>query len=202
MSAASREQEAMWAGFKEAALGNLAAAFENVGPRLVAGLADDIRSRNHVYVAGARTSHWLAGYLHRVANMASPSFCLVHPESGEFVDDVADMSDRDALICLSSLPSAGFLGDVARIGRERGALVITIAHDSATPLAALSDHLLVAPQHGASFFQSHVAVLALVEALVGLIALGEGPAATNRIERIEADRLLFERLRKNLPAPG
>ena len=192
MTPADRPHSGTWTAFRLAALGNLGAAFENVDSDQLASIADDIRSRDRIFVAGAGASHYLVKYLHFIGSMASPSFRLLELEGGSFFDDIIDMSDRDALVFLSPAPAARATIRVAEVGRERGTLVVGIIESPTMPLAALSHRLLVVPFHGPSFFRSHVAVLAIIETLVGFIISGGGPAAVDRSDRIEADRLRFE----------
>ncbi|MCY3856274.1 MAG: SIS domain-containing protein [Rhodospirillales bacterium] len=193
MTVLDHEQAAMWAAFRRSALSNLSAVFDNLDLDVVAEVAHDLRSRDHVYVAGERAAHYLAQYVRFVASTVSPAFRLVDLDGNTFVEDVVDMTDRDALVCLSAASSPGALVRVARLARERDALVIAIVDGSPSRLAGLSDRLLTVPRQGPSFFESHVAVLAVVETLIGLVALGAGHAGRNRINRIAADRLMLER---------
>ena len=184
-----------WAGFRRAALRNVEAAFDNVDSNLIASIIGDIRSRDRIFVAGSSDSHPLLKYLHFLGSMVSSSFRLAEPGDGGFADDILDMNDRDAVICLSSTPEGKTALRVAKLGRERGTLVVGIAESPTTPLAAVSDHLLVVPFQSPSFFRSHVGVLAILETFVGILESTSGPAATERIDRIEADRLRLERFR-------
>ena len=200
MTAANRTQRAMWTACRDAARDNVAAAFENVDPDLVASVADDLRSRDQIYVAGAHASNFIARYLYFVAGMASPSFRPVTLESGTFVDEVFDLSPTDALICVSPTPSARGLLHLADVARERRALVIAITDRRTSPLATLAylcgaQRVLVAPRDSPSFFESHVGFLAIIETLVGFLAQAAGVDAAQRIDRIRADRSELEQLR-------
>lgn len=188
---AENAAEALWDGFRQAALANLAAAFDNVGSALAASLTDDLRSCNRIYVAATRAPHFLARYLHTIGNMATPTFRLIGRDTGSFGDDLVDLAANDALICLASTTTAESAVRIAEMGRERGALVIGITESRTTPLAAVSDRLLLVPVESPSFFRSHVGALAVVEMLVGFIMAGAGEAAAERIARIEAERRRF-----------
>ncbi len=198
MTAVDREQAAMWVGFRRSALSNLSVVFRTLDPDVVAAVAHDLRTRDHVYLAGERAAHHLAQYVQFVANTVSPAFRIVHLDGDTFVEDVVDMTDRDALVCLSATSSPGALVRVAELARERDALVIAIADGSASKLAGISDRLLTVPRQGPSFFDSHVAVLAVVETLIGFVALAAGPAGRDRINRIEADRQMLERSQEHV----
>ena len=183
-----------WSACRQTALANLGAAFENVDADLIGSIADDLRPRDRVFVAGADTSYAAAIYLYLIGRLSLPSFQLLELEFGAFLDDIVDMTHRDAVVCLSPTPSSKAMLRLAELARERGALVVTLSDSRSAPLSALSDRVLIVPQRGPSRFHSHVAVLAIVELLVACILSGEGEAASERIDRIQADRLLLERL--------
>lgn len=183
-----------WSACREAALASLGAAFENVHADLIGSIADDLRRRDRVFVAGAHGSYAAAIYLYFIGRLPLPSFQLLELEFGAFLNDIVDMTNRDAVVCLSPTPSSKAILRLAELAREREALVVTLTDDPSGPLCALSDRALIVPQGGPSRFHSHVAVLAIVELLVACILSGEGEAASERIDRMEADRLLMERL--------
>ena len=188
MTAPIRAPEATWSAFRHAASRNLEAAFENTGPPMLAAIADELRVRRNLYVAAARESHGVARYLHAIASLASPAFRLVGHDGGIQVDDLLDIGEDDALICLAASPTPKAVHNAALLAREQGALVVAIAHNPPPALAALSDHLLPVPQDSPSFFPSHIGMLAVAEMLVGFIVTGSEDAVTDRIERIRATR--------------
>ena len=190
-SDADRGSQALWEAFRHAALGNLEAAFKNVDSAVIASVADEVRARDRVYLVATYAPHQLARYLHSIGSMAAPSFRLVGRDGSRFADDLVDIGERDALICLSSTSSDEAAVHVARIGRERGALVIGITESRTTSLAAVADRLLLVPLGSPSFFQSHVGTVAVIEMLVGFIVHGTGSAATQRIDRILLERRRF-----------
>jgi len=191
LEGADRRPEELWHQFRQTALGNLAATFENVDSALIAELADELRSRDRIYLAAAHASQHVARYLQSLGNMVAPSFRLIGRETGSVSDGLVDITGRDAVICLAAaLPSGGTIR-VAKLAQERGALIVGITESRTTPLAAISDRLLIVPVQSPSFFRSHVSALAIVEMLVGFIVLGAEQTATDRIERIEADRRRF-----------
>lgn len=188
MTAPTDAPKATWSAFRRAASRNLEAAFESADPPAFAAIADALRARRTLYVAGARESHGLARYLHAIASLASPAFRLVGHDGGIQADDLVDIGEDDALICLAASPAPKAVHDAARLARERGALVVAIAHGPPSALTALSHHVLAVPQHSPSFFPSHLGMLAVAELLVGFIMAGTEEAVSERIGRIRATR--------------
>ena len=92
------------------------------------------------------------------------------------------------MICLAIRPCARTTVEIAQIARQRGALIVGITDSRASPLAALSDRLLLVPVDSPLFFESYIGAVAIIEMLAGFFVMGEGTSAVERIERIEADR--------------
>lgn len=132
-----------------------------------------------------------ARYLHYIGGMASPPWHLAGRDGAVLGDDLVDLCDCDAVICLAPRPCAKATIQVANLGRERGALIVGSTDSRVSPRAAVSDRLLLAPDESPSFFESYISTVAIIEMLVGSCALGAGDAAINRIDRIEEDRRLL-----------
>ena len=188
LTAPIHAREAIWNAFRHTAGRNLEAAFENADPATFAAIAEELRARRILYVAAARESHGVARYLHAIASLASPAFRLVGHDGGIQADDLFDIGKEDALICLAAGPAPEAVHNAALLASEHGALVVAIAHAPPAALAALADHVLAVPQHSASFFPSHLAMLAVAEMLVGFVMAGTEEAVTDRIERIRDTR--------------
>jgi len=187
-SGADKGAAAVWSSFRDAARDSIRGAFDQVDAALVSSIAREMNERRRIYLAGMQSSHSFMRYLHYIAGMASPSITLVGHEASVIADDLADLGDGDAIVCLAIRPCARTTVEIAQIARQRGALVIGITDSRASPLASLSDRLLLAPVESPMFFESYVGAVAIIEMLVGFFVIGEGPSALERIERIEADR--------------
>ena len=96
--------------------------------------------------------------------------------------------DSSVVVGIAFEPCAADTIKVVRHARENGARVIGITDGMTSPLAACSDDILLVPFQSPSFFQSHVAAMALVEVLVDMaVAQGERSVAEN-IEHLERCR--------------
>ena len=183
--------ESLWASCRDTAIANLGAAFENVDSELIASVADELRACRRIHVAATDDSHHLARYLHAIANMCTPRFHVIGRSGMAFGDDLVDIGEGDAVICLSSTSSPQATLQTAQLGRDRGALIVGIVESRTVALATVSDRLLLAPMESPSFFRSQTGAIAIIEMLVAFIELGSGAEASGRIERILADRRRF-----------
>ena len=190
-SAYETAAESLWASFRNTAIANLGAAFENVDSEMIASVADELRSCRRVHVAATHDSHHLGRYLHAIANMCTPSFHVIGRSGAAFGDDLVDIGEGDAVICMSSTSSPQATLQTAQLGRDRGALIVGIVESRTAALATVSDRLLLAPMESPSFFRSQIGAIAIIEMLVAFIELGSGAEGSERIERILADRRRF-----------
>lgn len=190
-SGADHGVEAVWSSFRAAAFDGIKHVFEHVDAGLISSVAEALRRRRRIYLAGMQASQPFVRYLHYIGGMVSPSMRLVGREGSVVADDLADMGERDAIVCLALRPCARATVQIARIARQRSVLVVGITDSRASPLAAVSDHLLLVPTQSPMFFESYIGATAVIEMLVGFYVIGEGACAVERIECIEADRRRF-----------
>ena len=76
--------------------------------------------------------------------------------------------------------------DAARRAGERGATLIALTDSALSPLALLADASFTVVAASAGPFDSHVATLALLNAMIAAVADKLRSSATDRLDRIEA----------------
>ena len=191
-SGISHGPDTIWSRFREAALHNVRTTFDNIDAAMISSVSAELRARDQVYIAAMQATQSFARYLHYIGGMVSPSWRLAGRDGAVLGDDLVDLCDRDAVICLALRPCAKTTIQIANLGRERGALIVGITDSRVSPLAAVSDRLLLVADESPSFFESYIGTVVIIEMLVGFCVLGAGEAAINRIGRIEEDRRLLE----------
>ncbi|WP_337659799.1 MurR/RpiR family transcriptional regulator [Anderseniella sp. Alg231-50] len=180
--------EGVWSSFKQSALKNVEAAYSQVDVRLVASVAERLLERDQIYISGMQASSPLIDYFHYVGGMAVPKFKLLGRRGGIIADDLVDLNEQDALLCLAIQPCARTTIEVAELAYQRGVYVVGITDSRISPLAAYSTDILLTSCDSPLFFESYVGVTAILELLVGFMTTRAGPDAVKRIRQIEADR--------------
>lgn len=180
--------EAIWQTFKDAAEQSVKVVFDRIDAELISTTANELQKRRHIYLVGMQASRTFMTYLHYIGGMASAKMRPVGRNGSVLADDVVDLSTDDAIICIALRPYAAATVRVAKLARQRGAFVVAITDSRASPLATLSDRVLLAPVMSPSFFDSYIGTTAIIEMLIGFFAIGSGAATVERVERIEADR--------------
>lgn len=190
-SGKSSGDDAVWASFREAALANVKAVFSQVDASRIAGVADKLLERQRIHIAGMQASHPFCAYLGYVGGMVAPKFRVLGQGVGSVADDLVDLGEQDAVICVALQPCARATVQVARSAYDRGIYVVGITDSPASPLAAYSSDVLLTSCGSPLFFESYVGTIAVIELLLGFVTLRSGSDTVGRIAEIEAERHRF-----------
>lgn len=133
--------------------------------------ADAIVAAKRVYILGIRSAAALASFLGFYFNLIFENVTVVHTSSeSEIFEQLLRVSAADVVIGISFPRYSRRTVKAMQFARDRGADVVAITDSEASPLAAISTHQLLAKSDMASFVDSLVAPLSLVNALI--VAVG------------------------------
>jgi DNA-binding MurR/RpiR family transcriptional regulator len=99
---------------------------------------------------------------------------------------IALLDEGDTCMVLDLRRYDRWVLEAARGAGERRATLVTLTDSALSPLALIADASFTVTAVGAGPFDSHVATLALLNALVTAVADRLRPSATDRLDRIEA----------------
>lgn len=138
-------------------------AFEAVVDRLV-----EARS---IYILGIRSSFALASFLSFYFNLIFENVRLVNASGvSETFEQIMRVGKGDVMFGISFPRYSRRTNKALSFAKERGASVIALTDSKLSPLAKYADHLLLARSEMASFVDSLVAPLSLINALI--VAVG------------------------------
>ena len=101
------------------------------------------------------------------------------------VRSIALLGEGDVCLVIDLRRYDRWVLDAARWAGERGATLIALTDSSLSPLALLADASFTVVAASAGPFDSHVATLALLNAMVAAVADRLRSSATDRLDRIE-----------------
>ena len=174
--------------FQHAALLNLNAMFDQIDRTALDRAVQALAGARRVFAMGMYESHSAANYFHCIAAAGFPHWQLVTRHNGEFACLLEPLTGADVVVAIALEPWAIDTINVARHARECGAHVIGITDLRTSPLAACSHDILLVPIQGPSFFQSYVAVTALLEVLAGMVVAHGGRSVIEKIDHLEHRR--------------
>ncbi len=133
---------------------------------------DTLVSCRDIYILGIRSSSILANFLSFYFNHI---FARVHSVStstaSEVFEQMLRIGEGDVLVAISFPRYSQRTLKAARYAKSRGATVIAITDSTSAPLAEVADLLLLARSDMASFVDSLVAPLSLINALIVAVGL-------------------------------
>jgi len=135
-----------------------------------AGAVEALASARSIYIAGARSSAALASFLAFYMRLMLPDVRLVGA-AGEssMLEQFLHAGPQDAVFGLSFPRYSHRTIRCLRFAEERGARIIVLTDRADAPAAAHADYLLTAPSHMASFVDSLVAPMSLLNALIAAV---------------------------------
>lgn len=158
---------------------------------------DSIIKARRIYIIGVRSSSALASFLGFYFNQIFEDVRLVNTAStSELFEQIMRIGPEDILIAISFPRYSKRTVQASRFAKDSGAKVIAITDTPSSPLAGNATHLLLARSDMASFVDSLVAPLSLINALIVAIGLNkrrEISETYNTLERIWDEYNVYEK---------
>lgn len=169
------------------------------------GAVNAIVGARTVYVQGARSAATLARFIAFYFQLIFPDVRLIHTTSStETFEQILRVNEQDAMIGISFPRYSTRTVSALQYAKSQGAKVIAITDSADSPLAQVSDYFLQASSDMASFVDSLVAPLSLINALivaVGLKKSEELKQTFSRLERIWEDYDVYQKNDENSVDP-
>jgi DNA-binding MurR/RpiR family transcriptional regulator len=147
---------------------------------------DLILGANKIYILGVRSAAPLASFLGFYFNLVFDNVRLVHTTSvSEMFEQILPVTSGDVVIGISFPRYSKRTIKAMEYSRTTGATVIAITDKTGSPVAENADICLFAPSDMASFVDSLVAPLSLINALIVAIGYKRQAAVTQTLEKLE-----------------
>ncbi len=157
---------------------------------------DDIIAARRIYVLGVRSASTIANFISFYFNLIFDNVVTVYTNSvSEVFEQIMRVGPGDVFIGVSFPRYSNRTVKSMRFAKNQGARVISITDSVNSPLARLADVTLLAKSDMASFVDSLVAPLSLVNALI--VAIGRKknqdlPGIFSQLEQVWAEYDVFE----------
>ena len=146
---------------------------------------DRIIAARHIYIIGVRSASSLASFLSQNFQLIFDNVHFVQTTSGsEMFERIMRIGEGDVMIAISFPRYSKRTINAVEYARENGANVIALTDSVLSPIARYADELLTAQSDMASFVDSLVAPLSVINALI---------VAVSKKKQEELD-VLFRRL--------
>ncbi len=147
---------------------------------------DCIARAQTVYIIGVRSSSSLAGFLNYNLRMIFDDVRFVQTTSGsEMFEQIMRVGQGDVMIAISFPRYSKRIINAVEYARTKGADVVALTDSKLSPIAAFADQLLIAQSDMASFVDSLVAPLSIINAMVVALSRKKQDELTERLRVLE-----------------
>ena len=187
-------------GVIKADMENLRATLEKIDEYAFEEVLNLIFSANNIYIIGLRSSTALAEFLGFYLNIILQNVKTVSYGISDVFEQMINVKKGDIVIGIGFPRYATKTIDALDFSKSRGASVIAITDSQASPLADKADITLVAQSNMASFVDSLVAPLSVINALIIAVGMREKDNIShifNSLELIWKDYNVYSYNNKN-----
>ena len=147
---------------------------------------DKIVSAKTIYIIGVRSSSSLAGFLNYNLRMIFDRVVFVQTTSGsEMFEQIMSIGKDDVMVAISFPRYSKRLKNATSFAKHAGADVIAITDSTASPIAPSADQLLLAKSDMASFADSLVAPMSIINALIVALSRAKQEELRVRLRLLE-----------------
>jgi DNA-binding MurR/RpiR family transcriptional regulator len=147
---------------------------------------EKIVAARNIYILGVRSSAALADFLTFNFRMMFDNVRAVEGTTGtEIFEQLLDIDPRDVFIAISFPRYSKRTVRAVEFAHRAGADVVALTDSATSPLAPESDQLLIARSDMASFVDSLVAPLSIINALVVAVAREREAEVSERLRVLE-----------------
>ncbi len=140
----------------------------------------------NIYIIGVRSSYTLAGFLNYNFRMIFDNVHLIETTSGgELFEQILNIGEKDVMIAISFPRYSKRVINAVAYAKRAGAQVISLTDSSDSPIATDADHVLVAQSDMASFVDSLVAPMSIINALVVAVSRAQEEEVSQRLRKLE-----------------
>lgn len=152
---------------------NIRATLEKINPKTFEDVVKCIFEAKNIYIIGLRSSTVLAEFLGFYLNIILDNVKVVGYGISDIFEQVINVGEGDLVIGIGFPRYATRTIAALAFAQSRNAKVVAITDSLLSPLAAKADYTLIAQSNMASFVDSLVAPLSIINALIIAVGLRE-----------------------------
>lgn len=171
----------------KADMNNIRSTINSVDDVVFVQVVNKILAAKNIYILGLRSTAPIAEFMGYYLNLILSNVRVVTSGINDVLEQLIHISKDDLLIAISFPRYASRAVDAIGFSKYRGASTVTITDSHISPLATYADYCLLAKSDMASFVDSLVAPLSLINALVvavGIFSDSDISTYFNELEKI------------------
>lgn len=172
-------------GVLKADMENIRATLEKVNQKTFDYFIDEVFRAEKIYIIGLRSSSALAEFLGFYLNLILNNVHVLQHGMNDIFEQMLNLNENDLVIGIGFPRYSIKTIDVLKFARKRNAKVMSITDSLLSPLAATSEITLIAQSNMASFVDSLVAPLSIINAIIIAAGLKKREEVADTFKRLE-----------------
>ncbi len=179
------DEDAILKNVLKSDIDNIRSTLEKVDNNTFQQIVDKICTAEKIYIVGLRSSTALGDYLGFYLNLILDNVKVVSHGISDIFEQMLRISDKDLVIGIGFPRYSIKTVDVLSYAKEQGSTIVGITDSLLSPLANIADYPLIAKSNMASFVDSLVAPLSLINALIVAVGMREKEQITQYFDKLE-----------------
>jgi Transcriptional regulators len=178
-------EESALKGVLKSDMENIRATLEKINHKTFEDVINGIFSAKKIYIIGLRSSTALAEFLGFYLSLILENVKVVGYGVSDIFEQIINVHEDDLVIGIGFPRYAARTIESLDFAQSRGAKVVAITDSLLSPLAARADYTLIAQSNMASFVDSLVAPLSVINALIIAVGLREKEKISTTFANLE-----------------
>ncbi len=178
-------EETALKGVLKSDMENIRATLEKINHKTFEDVVNSIFAAKKIYIIGLRSSTALSEFLGFYLNLILDNVHVVAYGVSDIFEQMINVSEDDLVIGIGFPRYAARTIESLSFAKSRRANVVAITDSLLSPLAARADYTLIAQSNMASFVDSLVAPLSVINALIISVGLREKEKISSTFANLE-----------------
>ncbi|GAA0743107.1 MurR/RpiR family transcriptional regulator [Clostridium oceanicum] len=178
-------EETALKGVLKSDMENIRATLEKINNETFEAVVNNIFKAKKIYIVGLRSTTALAEFLGFYLNLILDNVHVITYGISDIFEQMINMSSDDLVIGIGFPRYAARTIEALSFAQKRGAKVVSITDSLLSPLASKADYTLIAQSNMASFVDSLVAPLSVINALIVSVGLREKEKISSTFSNLE-----------------
>ncbi|MBA5851941.1 MurR/RpiR family transcriptional regulator [Clostridium sp. cel8] len=178
-------QENPLKGVLKADMENIRSTLEKINHKTFDEVINSIFKAKKIYIIGLRSSTAIADFLGFYLNLILDNVKVVGYGISDIFEQMINLKEDDLVIGIGFPRYASRTIESLAFAKSRGAEVVAITDSLLSPLASAADYTLIAQSNMASFVDSLVAPLSVINALIVSVGLREKEKISSTFSNLE-----------------
>jgi len=166
-------EETALKGVLKSDIENIRATLEKINHNTFEEVVNNIFTARKIYIIGLRSSTALAEFLGFYLNLILDNVKVIAYGISDIFEQMLNVTDKDLVIGIGFPRYAARTIEALSFAQGKGSKVVAITDSLLSPLAVRADYTLIAQSNMASFVDSLVAPLSVINALIISVGLRE-----------------------------